>query len=107
MSLLRRIEKGQDGALEADSKLSELRVRRQPPSATRHTVSTSIPSSSQFHRERPMGRMGCSVEYLPLAENDPPPHFVGQIKPLGDSRRAEFSVKTVHKNMPKLSFKDP
>jgi pilus assembly protein CpaF len=35
MSLLRRIEKGQETALESQSKLSELRVRRQPAAATR------------------------------------------------------------------------
>ena len=35
MSLLRRIEKGQEAALESQSKLSELRVRRQPAAATR------------------------------------------------------------------------
>jgi pilus assembly protein CpaF len=35
MSLLRRIEKGQEESLESTSKLSELRVRRQPAAATR------------------------------------------------------------------------
>lgn len=35
MSLLRRIEKGQEAAADSRSKLSELRVRRQPPTAAR------------------------------------------------------------------------
>ena len=63
MSLLRRIEKGQDIAVDSQSKLSELRVRRQPAAATRDAY-----MDLKFFLEE---LFGCSVD-LVLADTIKP-----------------------------------